>query len=112
MAIIYHTNMTKNKFFDKQFVQTLTVPFTTAALSFAAVFSLASCDSYRAKNLGGTMTVELEKDQKLVNCSWKNDSSLWILTRVKKEGEVPETFKYHEKSIFGVLEGAVTIVEK
>lgn len=63
------------------------------------------------------MTVELEKDQKLVNCSWKSNgknagSSLWILARARKEGEQPETYKYSEKSTFGVLEGTVTIVEK
>jgi hypothetical protein len=68
------------------------------------------------KKFGGTMTVEIDKDQKLVNCSWKSSketgTSLWLLTRARKENEQPETFKYFEKSTFGVLEGTVTIVEK
>lgn len=85
--------------------------YAIAALSFGAILSLTSCNQV-ANKLGGTMTVELEKDQKLVNCSWKKDSSLWILTRVRKEGEVPETYKYHENSTFGVLEGTVNIIEK
>ena len=111
--------MIKNntKFFDKRFVQTLTVLSTTAALSFAAILSLASCDNYKAKHLGGTMNIELEKDQKLVTCSWKGgtqsqSTSLWILTRARKEGEQPETYKYSEKSTMGVLEGTVVIQEK
>lgn len=58
------------------------------------------------------MTVELEKDQKLVNCSWKKDSSLWILTRNRKESEQPDTYKYTEKSSFSILEGTVTIIER
>ena len=57
------------------------------------------------------MTVEIEKDQKFVNCSWKH-TDLWILTRARKEGEQPETYKYSEKSTYGVLEGTVTIQEK
>ncbi len=85
----------------------------TALLLF---LTLAACDNTIAKMYGGTMTVELEKDQKLVNCSWKSGkaegSSLWLLTRPRKDGEQPETFKYVEKSTFGVWEGTVIIQEK
>lgn len=77
---------------------------------------MAACDNITAKSFGGTMTVDLEKDQKLVNCSWKSDkndgTSLWLLTRARKEGEPVETYKYFEKSTYGVLEGAVIINEK
>jgi hypothetical protein len=75
-----------------------------------AALSLCSCNQF-TKMYGGSMTVELEKDQKLVNASWK-DHSLWILTRHRKDDEVAETFKYKESSAFGILEGTVTIVEK
>jgi hypothetical protein len=82
----------------------------------AAILSMTACDTTIAKKFGGTMTVELEKDQKLVNCSWKSGknegTSLWLLTRARKEGETPDTYKYIEKSTFGVLEGTVTIIEK
>lgn len=84
-----------------------------AAICGAAILSMTACDNVRTKAFGGTMTVEIEKDQKLVNCSWKGGTtSLWILTRTRKEGEQPETYKYSEKSFLGVLEGTVTIVEK
>jgi hypothetical protein len=87
-----------------------------AAAVFLLALVMAACDNTIAKRFGGTMAVEIEKDQKLVNCSWKSGKnqgdSLWLLTRVRKEGELPETYKYSEKSTFGVLEGTVTIVEK
>ena len=95
----------------------MTKNITTVAAAAVFFLALAACDNTVAKHFGGTMTVELEKDQKFVNCSWKgggekSSTSLWILTRVRKEGEAPETYKYIEKSTFGVLEGTVTIVEK
>ena len=81
-----------------------------------AILSLSACENERTKIFGGKMTVELEKDQKLVNVSWKtsgqNAASLWLLTRVRKADEQPETYKYIEKSTYGMLEGVVTIVEK
>ena len=80
-----------------------------------AILSLTACENQLAKTFG-KMTVELEKDQKLVNASWKtyseSNTSLWLLTRVRKADEQPETYQYIEKSTFGVLEGTVTIVEK
>jgi len=89
---------------------------TLKPTALIAILFLTACDNTMAKKFGGKMTVELEKDQKLVNVSWKssgkNASSLWLLTRVRKSDEQPETYKYAEKSTFGVLEGAVTIVEK
>jgi hypothetical protein len=84
--------------------------------AFLAILSLVACDNAVTKNFGGTMSIELEKDQKLVNVSWKSSgkdsSSLWLLTRVRKDGESPETYKYIEKSTFGVWEGTVVIQEK
>ena len=80
------------------------------ALSFTA------CDNAMTKNFGGKMTIDLEKDQKLVNVSWKssgkNGASLWLLTRPRSVDEQVETYKYVEKSTYGILEGSVTIVEK
>ena len=78
-----------------------------------SLLSLAACDNYAARHFGGTMTVEIEKDQKFVNCSWKGkDGGLWILTRARKDGEQAESYKYSEKSLYGVWEGTVNIVER
>lgn len=62
------------------------------------------------RTYGGDSTIKLEKNRKLMNATWKNDS-LWILTREMREGENPETYIYKEDSNWGVLEGTITIVE-
>lgn len=74
--------------------------------------SMSSCTSNSmAKNYGGSMTVELEPGQALVEATWKNDD-LWLLTRPRKADEAIETFKFKEVSSFGVWEGTITIKEK
>ena len=89
---------------------------TIKTLALIFILSLSACNDL-AKHYGGSVTVELVKDQKLVTCSWKGGSpststSLWILTRPRREGEVAETYKYAEKSNLGLVEGSVTIIEK
>lgn len=70
-----------------------------------------SCtDNQRAKVWGGKMSISLEPNQKLMNVTWK-DGDMWILTRQMKPDDQPETYKFFEKSTFGVMEGEVTIVE-
>jgi len=70
-----------------------------------------SCtQNQQVKMFGGTMTYNLDKGQKLVNATWK-DEDLWILTRPFREGEREEIYKFTEKSSFGVLQGEITFVE-
>jgi len=64
-----------------------------------------------ARHWGGSYTMELPANEKVVTVSWK-DSNLWILTRPMKKDEVAETFTLHESSNFGVLQGTVVITEK
>lgn len=74
------------------------------ALVIGAILSLGlltGCEQGMTRNLGGSMTLELEPDQKLEMITWKDDS-LWYLTR--------PTFQ--QSSEFGVFEGTITIVEK
>jgi hypothetical protein len=63
-----------------------------------------------ARKFGGSLTVDLPANEKLVNVTWKNDS-LWYLTRPMTENDKAETYKFKEDSNFGVLEGTVKIVE-
>jgi len=68
----------------------------------------------RAKSFGGTITVDLEKGQKLINVTWKqsrSDMGLWCLTRPMKAGEEAETYTFKETSQFGIFEGTVIIKE-
>ena len=81
-------------------------------LLIAAILPLTvSCtENQRAKAWGGSMTINLEPNQKLVNVTWK-EGDMWILTRPMRAGEINETYKFGEKSTFGLMEGTVTIVE-
>lgn len=70
-----------------------------------------SCtQNQKVKIYGGTMTYNLEKGQKLINVTWK-DEDMWILTRPMREGEREEIYKFAEKSNLGILQGEVIIVE-
>tara|TARA_R110000772_G_scaffold43995_5_gene101264 strand:- start:4529 stop:4795 length:267 start_codon:yes stop_codon:yes gene_type:complete len=64
----------------------------------------------RAKNWGGSYTVDLPVDRELVEATWKSDE-LWLLTRKRKEGETIDEFTFNEDSSWGVIEGTVTIKE-
>lgn len=70
---------------------------------------LTGCQSM-ARNLGGTHTIELPKNEKLELITWKDDE-LWYLTRPMREGEKAETWTYQESTDFGVVEGKVIIKE-
>lgn len=78
-------------------------------LLIAMVFCLTGCQ-YTTKNLGGNMTIELPKGQKLEEITWK-DTNLWYLTRPMKENEIAEIHTFQEKSPLGIAEGTVTIIE-
>ena len=73
------------------------------------VISLCSCQ-VAARKLGGDVTIELEPNQKLEMITWKN-SDLWYLTRPMTANDVAETHVFQESSIFGIVEGTVTIIE-
>lgn len=72
-------------------------------------FSLTGCKSV-AKNMGGTITIDVPKGQKVIEATWKN-SNLWYLTRPMREDEEPETFTLQEDSNFGIIEGKVIFEE-
>ncbi len=76
-----------------------------------ACLGLISCtDNARARVWGGTETVNLEPGVRLVNVTWKEGASLWILT--KKDTTKPSTYSFSEKSSLGVMEGQVIIKEQ
>lgn len=73
--------------------------------------TMAACTAnVRAKQWGGTMTLNLPAEQKLVVATWK-DSHLWYLTRPMREGERAETYTFREDSNFGVMQGTVIFQE-
>ena len=78
-------------------------------IAITLVVVLSGCQ-FATKHLGGSMTVNLEPNVKLVNVTWKEDS-LWFLTKPMTEDDIAETYYFEEDSEFGVFEGTVTIVE-
>lgn len=73
------------------------------------LLTFGGCQS-ATKNFGGSMTLELEPNQKLEEITWKDDN-LWYLTRPMRADEEPETHTFQQSSEFGVFEGTVTVVE-
>lgn len=73
-------------------------------------FILFSCTkNERARNFGGTETIILDSNVRLINLTWK-ENNLWILT--KKDTIKPSIYYFKEKSNFGFQEGQITIIEK
>ena len=75
-----------------------------------AVLMLTSCENLVTRNFGGSQTIELEKGQRLVEITFK-DNDLWILTEPMDSDYVPKTKTFYEDSNLGVMQGKITIVE-
>ncbi len=78
----------------------------------AIIFGVVRCNqpNNQAKNWGGTQTIQLPANTKLVNATWK-DSEMWYLTRPMRKDEKPEEHVFHEQSNFGLLEGTIVFKE-
>lgn len=74
-----------------------------------AATSIFGCQT-AARNLGGTVEIELEAGQKLEMITWK-DESLWYLTRPMRSGEKAETHTFNQSSELGIIEGTVIVIE-
>jgi hypothetical protein len=79
-------------------------------LSIATVISTSCTKNNRVKNWGGTATMHLPENQKLVTVTWK-ESELWYLTKPMTNEDVAETYEFREESSFGLMEGKYIIKE-
>lgn len=76
------------------------------------LFALTSCtENQRARNWGGTSTVELKEGQQLVNATWKGQD-LWLLTEKREDSVAPSSYTFEEQSSYGVMEGTIIIKEQ
>jgi hypothetical protein len=75
------------------------------------VLMMTSCENLVTRNFGGSQTIELEKGQRLVEITFK-DNDLWILTEPMDSDYVPKTKTFYEDSNLGVMQGKITIVEQ
>jgi hypothetical protein len=74
-------------------------------LLIAAIVIFSSCtENTRVKHFGGTMTLELKPNEKLINITWK-ESQMWVLT----EDTVTHYKYFREKSSWGIWQGEVII---
>lgn len=81
------------------------------AIACLVVMLTSGCtEQQRAKNWGGTATIELPEGKKLVMVTWKNDE-IWFLTRDMRAGDLVETYEFSENSSWGFMEGTVIIKE-
>ena len=71
--------------------------------------ALTGCQG-ATKSFGGSMTLNLEPNQKLEEITWKDDS-LWYLTRPMTDDDIAETHTFQQQSEFSVFDGPITIVE-
>jgi hypothetical protein len=79
--------------------------------AIGVIAMLGSCtENSRVRNFGGDGIIKLPKGQKLVNMTWKNDD-IWYLTRPMNSTDVAETYKFHEESSWGMVEGTYKIIE-
>lgn len=74
---------------------------------------LSACtENQRARQFGGTETVNLPEGQAFVNATWK-DHDLWIITTDRNPLDtVKRTYRFSEKSSYGLMEGTIVINEK
>ncbi len=82
----------------------------TIVMSGVALITEGCTESEKAKNYGGTMTVDLPAGQKLLEATWK-EADIWYLCRPMRDGEKAERYEFKEKSRMGVYEGTVVFVE-
>lgn len=77
---------------------------------FGLVLITSCTENQQAKQWGGTASITLPKNRKLVSATWK-DANLWYLTRPMNKNEKAETYYFHEESSFGMMEGTYVIKE-
>lgn len=72
---------------------------------------VTSCtENSRAKNFGGTATINVPCGMMVGNITWK-DANLWYSYIPMPEGYAPVTHTFQEESSFGVMQGTYQLVE-
>lgn len=81
-------------------------------LIITTVLLFASCtENVRVKTFGGSGKITLDPGRKLEMITWK-DHELWVLTSDRPDSVAPKSYKFAEKSSFGIVEGIYLIDEQ
>lgn len=71
----------------------------------------SSCtENYRARNFGGTTTINVEKGKKVMMATWKGDD-LFYMVEDMEEDYIPHDKELIESSSWGVIESNVIFKE-
>lgn len=82
------------------------------ALVAVLLSTLFSCtENERARQFGGTVTIELPVGEKLVMATWKG-TNLFYLTEPMDSDYIPKVKTFKETSNWGVMEFAVIFKER
>lgn len=74
------------------------------------LFMVGCTKQNRVFRWGGSDTIILQPNQKLVNITWK-ESNAWFLTKPMTTTDSCETYIFYESSNMGMFEGTVIIKE-
>ena len=70
-----------------------------------AMVVMSSCtENVRARHFGGTETLALKPNEKVLNVTWK-DNEMWVCT----QDTITRVVYFREKSSWGVVEGTVIL---
>lgn len=75
-----------------------------------AVIATSCTENQRTRRLGGDMTIELPKGQKVTMATWK-ESNLFYMLEPMEEGYIPKTKIFIEDSSWGMLESKIIFIE-
>ncbi len=90
----------------KKFIITVILIITTI---LCCVFT--SCTQQTiSREFGGTVTINLEPGEKLVEATWKDDN-LWYLVEPMDSDYIPTTKIFKESASFGIMNGKVIFIE-
>ena len=79
-------------------------------VAIIAIATTSCTENQRTRSLGGNMTIELPKGQKVTMATWK-DADLFYMLEPMEDDYVPKTKTFVENSNWGVLECSITFVE-
>jgi len=79
-------------------------------IAFAVIILTGCTEKERARSLGGSSEIKLEKGQRLLEVTWKGND-IWLLTEPMDSDYQPRTKTFYEDSAWGLYEGKITIIE-
>ena len=78
---------------------------------FMLLMTTSSCtENYIARELGGTLKIEVEPGYKVTSATWKDDDLFYFMEPMEKDYS-PKEKKFVESSSYGILESTVIFKE-